>query len=94
MQKFTPVFHNTLEYMTLFVVLCVCVCAHMKAVESEERIRPVCDGRSSRRGVGRSAALVGERGVLAAGHDRHLHGRPRGSFFQSDALLLHLQSNM
>lgn len=50
-----------------------------QAVLSEERVRPVCDGRGLDPGVNGASPLAGERRLLATWNDRHLHGRIRKS---------------
>lgn len=54
-----------------------------QAVLSEERVRPVCDGRGLDPGVNGASPLAGERRLLATWNDRHLHGRIRKSPVQT-----------
>uniref|UniRef100_A0A0E9R8K9 Uncharacterized protein n=1 Tax=Anguilla anguilla TaxID=7936 RepID=A0A0E9R8K9_ANGAN len=51
-----------------------------KALVSEKRVGPVCDGRGSDPGVSCPTALAGEGGLLAPRHDWHLNGRAYGIF--------------
>lgn len=46
----------------------------MQSLESEERIRPVCDGWGTDPGVCGAVTLAGARGFLASGHDWHFYG--------------------
>lgn len=47
----------------------------LQSLQSEERIRPVCDGWSTDPGVCCAVTLAGARGFLASGHDWHFYGR-------------------